>query len=84
MFVGGKKFVAIQANDLPSIAIPAHNELSTSRSEIGGSSYRSVLFLNNSPLGMLYRAGDNVIARGNDNHQMLLNVINFLSVAKSR
>jgi len=80
VFVGGKKFVAIQMNDLPSS--PLNNESSTSGSEIGGSSYRSVLFLNNGPLGMLYRTGENVIVKKSNGQQLLLNVTNFLSVSQ--
>ena len=76
MFIGGKKFVAIQQNDLPSTT---QHELCASRSEIGGSMYRSVLFLSNG-LGMLYRTGENVIVKGSDGQQLLLKITNFLSV----
>lgn len=77
--MGGKKFVAVQTNDLTSLST-RHDELS--RSEIGASSYRSLLFLNHGSSGMLYRIGENVIAQGGDGQQLLLKVTNFLSVSQ--
>ena len=79
VFVGGKKIVTVQVNDLTPLSI-GNNELS--RSEIGASSYRSLLFLNHGSSGMLYRVGENVTAHGSDGQQLLLNVTNFFSVSQ--
>ena len=77
--MGGKKFVTIQGSDLTSLSI-RHDELS--RSEIGASSYRGLLFLNHGSSGILYRVGENVIVCGGDGEQLLLNVKGFLSVSQ--
>lgn len=79
VFVGGKKIVTVQVNDLTPLSI-GNNELS--RSEIGTSSYRSLLFLNHGSSGMLYRVGENVTAHGSDGQQLLLNITNFFSVSQ--
>ena len=65
---------------LTSLSI-RHDEL-LSRSEIGASSYRGLLYLNHGSLGILYRVGENVVICGGDGEQLLLNVKGFLSVSQ--
>ena len=49
ILVGDKKIVTVQVNDLTPLSV-GHG----GRSEIGASSYRSLLLLNHGPSGMLY------------------------------
>ena len=74
VFVGAKQFIALRTDELPVL-----NE--NVNSEIGGSSFRSVLFLSHGPSGMLYRTGESVIIR-QGNECTLLYITNFLSVTK--
>ena len=74
VFVGAKQFVALHTDELPVLN-------KTVNSEIGGSSFRSVLFLSHGPSGMLYRTGESVIIR-QSNEGTLLYITNFLSITK--
>ena len=74
VFVGAKQFVALRTDELSVLN-------KTVNSEIGGSSFRSVLFLSHGPSGMLYRTGESVITR-QSNECTLLYITNFLSITK--